>query len=96
MRMTRRSPRQSRLAVRENETPSGDFFGNQSVLGISFCGQIEFEAVMKPEDDPVAFRSIACARVRTAAMREKREQEAKICMKRIFKQRKKRQNEYSE
>jgi hypothetical protein len=51
---------------------------------------------MKPEDDPVAFRSIAWARVRTATMREKREQEAKICMKRIFKQRKKRQNEYSE
>jgi hypothetical protein len=51
---------------------------------------------MKPEEEPVVFRSNAWARVRTAEKREKREQEAKICMKRILKQRKKEQNEYSE
>jgi len=51
---------------------------------------------MKPEDDSGCLSFNAWARVRTAAQREKREQEAKICMKPIFKQRKKRQNEYSE
>jgi hypothetical protein len=70
--------------LRENATPPGDFCGNQSLEGKSFCGQIEFEAVMKNRkiSGLVAFN--AWARVRIAEKCEKREQEAKICMKRIL------------
>jgi hypothetical protein len=79
-----KSPLRCSLRLRGSATPSGDFCGNQSVEGKPFCGQIVYEASMKNRNEVRLISFNAWARVRTAAEREKREQEAKILMKQIL------------